>query len=83
MKKMWRDVPGALCGFEMAESRVMHHHEVVILRPITTPDFMTARFAELPHNLVRDIAGEIPDLPGVAAVGYDITHKPLGTVEWE
>ena len=31
--------------------------EIVILRPITTPDFMTARFAELPHNLVRDIAG--------------------------
>ena len=57
--------------------------EIVILRPITTPDFMTARFAELPHNLVRDIAGETLDLPGVAAVGYDITHKPPGTVEWE
>ena len=57
--------------------------EVVILRPITTPDFMTARFAELPHNLVRDMADEILNLPGVAAVGYDITHKPPGTVEWE
>ena len=57
--------------------------EVVILRPITTPDFMTARFAELSHSLVRDMAGEILNLPGVAAVGYDITHKPPGTVEWE
>ncbi len=57
--------------------------EIVILRPITTPDFMTARFAELPHDLVRDMADEILNLPGVAAVGYDITHKPPGTVEWE
>ena len=57
--------------------------EIVILRPITTPDFMTARFAELPHSLVRDMADEILDLPSVAAVGYDITHKPPGTVEWE
>ena len=39
--------------------------------------------AELPHSLVRDIADEILNLPGVAAVGYDITHKPPGTVEWE
>ena len=45
--------------------------------------YMTARFAELLHDLGRNIADEILDLPGVAAVGYDITHKPLGTVEWE
>ena len=38
---------------------------------------MTARFAELPYDLVRDIADEILDLPGVVAVGYRyITHKP-------
>ena len=39
--------------------------------------YMTARFAELLHDLGRNIADEILDLPGVAAVGYDITHKPL------
>ena len=44
---------------------------------------MTVRFAESPHNLVRDIAGEILNLPGVAAVGYDEIYKPPGTVEWE
>ena len=65
------------------EIKINGQDEVVILRPITTPDFMTARFAELPHSLVRDIADEILNLPGVAAVGYDITHKPPGTVEWE
>ncbi len=58
-------------------------NEVAILRPISTPDFMTARFAALPHNLVREIAADILKVPGIAAVCYDITHKPPGTVEWE
>lgn len=57
--------------------------EIAILRPITTPDFMTARFAALPRDLVREIAAAILKLPGIAAVCYDITHKPPGTVEWE
>ena len=57
--------------------------ELAILRPITTPDFMTARFAALPRDLVREIAAAILKLPGIAAVCYDITHKPPGTVEWE
>ncbi len=57
--------------------------EIAILRPIATPDFMTARFATLPRDLVREMAAEIWKLPGIAAVCYDITHKPPGTVEWE
>ena len=57
--------------------------EIAILRPITTPDFMTARFAALPRDLVREMAAAILKLPGIAAVCYDITHKPPGTVEWE
>ncbi len=58
-------------------------NEIAILRPISTPDFMTARFAPLPRALVREIAAEIWKLPGIAAACYDITHKPPGTVEWE
>jgi len=57
--------------------------EIVILRPISTPDFMTARFTELPRDLVREIADEILKVDGVSAVCYDVTHKPPGTVEWE
>ena len=57
--------------------------EIAILRPITTPDFMTARFATLPRDLVREMAAAILKLPGIAAVCYDIAHKPPGTVEWE
>ena len=57
--------------------------EVVVLRPITTPDFMTARFSELPWDLIQDLGDQILALSGVAAVFYDVTHKPPGTVEWE
>ena len=57
--------------------------ETIVLRPVTTPDFMTARFAELPHELLQDMGERILSLPGIGAVLYDVTHKPPGTVEWE
>ena len=57
--------------------------ETVVLRPIVTPDFMTARFSELPMDFVRSLATRIAALDGVDAVCYDVTHKPPATVEWE
>jgi len=57
--------------------------ETVVLRPISTPDFMTARFSELPRDMLDRLAGEILALEGVGAVCFDVTHKPPGTVEWE
>lgn len=57
--------------------------ESVVLRPITTPDFMTARFSKLPFELVTQMGQDIYALDGVNAVFYDVTHKPPGTVEWE
>jgi GMP synthase (glutamine-hydrolysing) len=57
--------------------------ETVVLRPVETPDFMTARFSALPHDFVQNLAGEILAEEGVEAVFYDVTHKPPGTVEWE
>lgn len=57
--------------------------EAVVLRPITTPDFMTARFSTLPFDLVDQMGLEIYGLDGVNAVFFDVTHKPPGTVEWE
>jgi GMP synthase (glutamine-hydrolysing) len=58
-------------------------NESVVLRPITTPDFMTARFSELPFELVAQMGRDIQALNGVNSVFYDVTHKPPGTVEWE
>lgn len=57
--------------------------ESVVLRPISTDDFMTARFSQLPREFLQDVAGKLLAVEGIEAVFYDITHKPPGTVEWE
>ena len=57
--------------------------ESVVLRPIATSDFMTARFCPLPQAFLDDVCERLLALVGIEAVFYDITHKPPGTVEWE
>ena len=57
--------------------------ESVVLRPIATSDFMTARFCPLPQAFLDDACERLLALAGIEAVFYDITHKPPGTVEWE
>ena len=57
--------------------------ESVVLRPISTDDFMTARFSHLPRDFVDDVTARLLALEGIEAVFYDVTHKPPGTVEWE
>ncbi|HJP32540.1 MAG TPA: glutamine-hydrolyzing GMP synthase [Candidatus Latescibacteria bacterium] len=57
--------------------------ESIVLRPITTDDFMTARFDRLPTAFLKEVTEAILGLEGVEAVYYDVTHKPPGTVEWE
>ncbi len=57
--------------------------ESVVLRPISTDDFMTARFDQLPATFLEDVTVRLLAVPGIEAVYYDITHKPPGTVEWE
>ena len=57
--------------------------ESIVLRPITTDDFMTARFDRLPPAFLREVTAQLLALDGIEAVYYDITHKPPGTVEWE
>lgn len=57
--------------------------ESVVLRPISTDDFMTARFSQLSLEFLDDVCGRMLAVEGIEAVFYDITHKPPGTVEWE
>ena len=57
--------------------------ESVVLRPISTDDFMTARFSALPQAFVGEICRQLLEVEGIEAVFYDVTHKPPGTVEWE
>ncbi len=57
--------------------------ESIVLRPVCSADAMTARFAEIPNEVLRRIAELIVRIKGIEAVFYDVTHKPPGTIEWE
>jgi GMP synthase (glutamine-hydrolysing) len=56
----------------------------VALRAVTTTDFMTAEFAELPWELLGKISNRIVnEVKHVNRICYDITGKPPATIEWE
>ena len=60
------------------------HEHVIALRAVVTSDFMTANWAELPHDLIAKVSNRIVnELAGVSRVVYDVTNKPPGTIEWE
>ena len=66
----------------VGDSRRYEH--VIALRAVHTTDYMTARWAELPHDLLAAVSNRIiNELPAVSRVVYDITGKPPGTIEWE
>lgn len=54
-----------------------------VLRPLCSEDVMTARFAQLPQNLLMDIVQEISKLPYVDVIFFDLTNKPPATFGWE
>ena len=57
---------------------------VVALRAVETQDFMTARWAELPHDLLARVSNRIiNEVRGINRVVYDISSKPPATIEWE
>lgn len=57
---------------------------VVALRAVQTQDFMTARWAELPYDLLGKVSNRIiNEVRGINRVVYDISGKPPATIEWE
>jgi len=60
------------------------YQQPIILRAVTSEDFMTADWADLPHEVLRRISNRIVnEVRGVNRVLYDITSKPPATIEWE
>jgi GMP synthase (glutamine-hydrolysing) len=55
----------------------------VVLRPIDSVDGMTAQSVAMGAALLAEMTRELLQLEGVAAVFYDLTHKPPATIEWE
>lgn len=57
---------------------------VIALRAVETIDFMTARFAHLPYDLIETVSNRIMnEIKEVSRVTYDISSKPPATIEWE
>jgi GMP synthase (glutamine-hydrolysing) len=57
---------------------------VISLRAVETIDFMTARWAHLPYDLLEIVSNRIiNEIADVSRVTYDISSKPPATIEWE
>ena len=56
----------------------------VIIRAVNTLDAMSATVPEIPWAVLQKITGRIlNEVSGVCRVLYDLTPKPVGTIEWE
>ena len=56
----------------------------VIIRAVNTVDAMTATVPQLPWAVLETVTSRVlAEVPGVCRVLYDLTTKPIGTIEWE
>ena len=56
----------------------------VIIRAVNTVDAMTATVPEIPWAVLEKVTSRIlAEVPGVCRVLYDLTPKPVGTIEFE
>lgn len=56
----------------------------VIIRAVNTKDAMNATIEEIPYAILHKVVDRIlSEVKGVNRVVYDLTPKPVGTIEWE
>ena len=55
-----------------------------IIRAVNTKDAMTATIEEIPYAILHHITNRITnEVEGINRVLFDLTPKPIGTIEWE
>ncbi len=55
-----------------------------LIRAVNTVDAMTATIEEIPYAVLHKITHRIThEVEGINRVLYDLTPKPIGTIEWE
>ncbi len=60
------------------------YQETIVLRAVSTDDFMTAGWTKLPYELLARVSNRIVnEVKGINRVVYDVTSKPPATIEWE
>ncbi len=60
------------------------YENTLVLRSVTTSDFMTADWTRIPYDVLDRVSVRIVnEVPHINRVCYDITSKPPATVEWE
>ena len=55
-----------------------------IIRAVNTKDAMSATIEEIPYEVLHKVTDRIThEVEGINRVLYDLTPKPIGTIEWE
>ena len=55
-----------------------------IIRAVNTKDAMSATIEEIPYEVLHKVTYRIThEVDGINRVLYDLTPKPIGTIEWE